>query len=166
MPVNFPNSPTIGDVFVTNGKTYQWDGEKWTTDTTVTKTDIGLENVQNYSVATQAEAEAGTLDNLYMTPLKTKQHVDERIREYSVTINTGDWSGTDPVQATVNVTGLLATDNPIVDLDLSSVAFADVETTQTEYAKIYQGTTSAGSVTFDALETPTENLTLTLKVVE
>lgn len=76
MPVNFPNSPTVGDTFVTNGKTYQWDGEKWTTDTTVTKTDIGLSNVQNYSVANQAEAEAGTLDNLYMTPLKTKQAID------------------------------------------------------------------------------------------
>lgn len=75
MPVNFPNSPTAGDTFVTNGKTYQWDGEKWTTDTTVTKTDIGLSNVQNYSVANQAEAEAGNLDNLYMTPLKTKQAI-------------------------------------------------------------------------------------------
>ena len=85
MPVNFPNSPTVGELFVTNGKTYQWDGEKWTTDTTVTKTDIGLSNVQNYSVANQAEAEAGVLDNLYMTPLKTSQAIAALAEHETVT---------------------------------------------------------------------------------
>jgi len=105
MPVNFPNSPTVGELFVTNGKTYQWDGEKWTTDTTVTKTDIGLSNVQNYSVANQAEAEAGVLDNLYMTPLKTSQAIaaleSDTATEYAAgviednaTANLNFWVGT------------------------------------------------------------------------
>lgn len=29
MAVNFPDSPTIGDTFSFNGKTYEWDGTSW-----------------------------------------------------------------------------------------------------------------------------------------
>ena len=42
---------------------------------TVTKTQVGLSNVQNYAVATEAEAKSGTTDAKYMTPLKVKQAV-------------------------------------------------------------------------------------------
>lgn len=43
----------------------------------VTKTQVGLGSVQNYGVATQAEAEAGTASNRYMTPQRTKQAIDK-----------------------------------------------------------------------------------------
>lgn len=43
----------------------------------VTKTQVGLNNVENYSVATQAEAEVGTVTNKYMTPLRTKQALEK-----------------------------------------------------------------------------------------
>ena len=46
----------------------------------LTKRHVGLENVENYGVATQAEAEAGTVNNKYMTPLRVK----EAIRKLSV----------------------------------------------------------------------------------
>ena len=39
----------------------------------VTKAQVGLASVLNYGVATQAEAEAGTVDTKYMTPLRAKQ---------------------------------------------------------------------------------------------
>jgi len=42
----------------------------------VTKSQVGLGNVENYAIATQAEAEAGTVNNKYMTPLRTKQAID------------------------------------------------------------------------------------------
>lgn len=38
----------------------------------VTKQQVGLSNVQNYAVATQAQAEAGTSNAFYMTPLSVK----------------------------------------------------------------------------------------------
>ncbi|MGR7921936.1 phage tail-collar fiber domain-containing protein [Zobellella denitrificans] len=41
----------------------------------VTKAQVGLGSVQNYPVATQAEAEAGTASNRYMTPLRVKQAI-------------------------------------------------------------------------------------------
>jgi len=29
MPINFPNSPSIGDTHSSGAKTWTWDGEKW-----------------------------------------------------------------------------------------------------------------------------------------
>jgi Cu/Ag efflux protein CusF len=37
------------------------------------KADVGLGSVQNYAVASKTEAEAGTSNTLYMTPLRTKE---------------------------------------------------------------------------------------------
>ena len=43
----------------------------------VNKTDVGLGSVLNYGVATQTEAEAGTVSTEYMTPLRTKQAINK-----------------------------------------------------------------------------------------
>lgn len=43
----------------------------------LTKADIGLGDVENFGVASKVEAETGTADNKYMTPLKTKQAIDQ-----------------------------------------------------------------------------------------
>ena len=43
----------------------------------VTKSQAGLGSVQNYGIATQAEAENGTVNNKYMTPLRSKQAIDK-----------------------------------------------------------------------------------------
>ena len=42
----------------------------------VTKTQVGLSNVQDFGVASQAEAEAGTVNDKYMTPLRTAQAIN------------------------------------------------------------------------------------------
>lgn len=42
-----------------------------------TKTHVGLGNVQNYAVATQQDAVDGAANNLYMTPLRTKQAIEQ-----------------------------------------------------------------------------------------
>ncbi|MDT2703933.1 hypothetical protein [Enterococcus dongliensis] len=44
----------------------------------VTKAQVGLGNVDNYSTATQAEAESGESDEKLMTPLTTKQSIEKR----------------------------------------------------------------------------------------
>jgi len=41
----------------------------------VTKTQVSLGSVQNYGIATQAEAEAGTATNKYLTPERVKQAI-------------------------------------------------------------------------------------------
>lgn len=46
-----------------------------TGDVTLLKSDVSLENVLNYGVASQALAEAGTSNAAYMTPLRTTENV-------------------------------------------------------------------------------------------
>lgn len=45
----------------------------------VTKAQVGLGSVANYSPSSQAEAEAGSANNRYMTPLRTAQAIERQI---------------------------------------------------------------------------------------
>lgn len=42
----------------------------------VTKSQVGLDSVENYGIATENEAKAGSVNNKYMTPQRTKQAID------------------------------------------------------------------------------------------
>lgn len=52
----------------------------------LSKSDVGLGSVENYGIATQAEAEAGSVNNKYMTPLRVKQAIDKA----TLNLGTGD----------------------------------------------------------------------------
>jgi hypothetical protein len=47
-----------------------------------TKSDIGLSNVLNYGIATQAEAESGSSNSKYMTPLRVAQEINSLMASY------------------------------------------------------------------------------------
>lgn len=49
----------------------------------VTKTNVGLGSVQNYGIATQAEAQAGTSNIKYMTPLRVKEAIISNTSEFT-----------------------------------------------------------------------------------
>jgi hypothetical protein len=46
---------------------------------TLSKSDVGLGSVQNYGIATKAQAEAGTANNVYMTPLRVAEAFNNRV---------------------------------------------------------------------------------------
>ena len=93
-PINaYPTYKGISIVDSDNPADYSWQAEdntiakKATLDShtenisnphKVSKTQVGLGNVDNYSTATQAEAEAGTDTNKFMTPATTAQSIDNR----------------------------------------------------------------------------------------
>lgn len=52
------------------------EGTFRTGNVNITKDNIGLGSVNNYGKANKAQAEAGTSDALYMTPLRTKESID------------------------------------------------------------------------------------------
>lgn len=56
---------------------------------TLSKGDVGLGSVENYGIATTAEAQVGTVNNKYMTPLRVKELVDssQRISNIDTEIN-------------------------------------------------------------------------------
>lgn len=75
------------------------------------------------------------------------------------------WTGTEaPFTKTQTVTGILATDTPIVDVVMSGVLATD-EARQEAWAGIYRITTADNSVTLYATEKPAVELPIQIKVV-
>ena len=75
------------------------------------------------------------------------------------------WTGTEaPFTKTQTVTGLLATDTPIVDVVMSGVLATD-EARQEAWAGIYRITTADNAITLYATEKPAVELPIQIKVV-
>src|SRR5690625_7211861 len=56
----------------------------------VDKAHVGLSNVQNYGIASQSQAENGTSNNAYMTPLRTKQAIEKLSPNYVIDTEIGE----------------------------------------------------------------------------
>jgi hypothetical protein len=86
---------------------------------------------------------------------------------FTTTIADTDWTGSEaPYTAVKTVSGLLSTDRPIVDLDLSAVAIGNVVAKQDEWALVYRAAaTDTDELSFFATEEPTESLVIQIKVV-
>jgi hypothetical protein len=84
----------------------------------------------------------------------------------STTVAILDWTGAGPYTAVKTVSGILTTDKPFADLDLSAVLFADVADVQGQWALVYRVESSdTNEITFYATESPTEEFTVSIKVV-
>jgi hypothetical protein len=86
---------------------------------------------------------------------------------FTTTIADTDWTGSEaPYTAVKTVSGLLSTDRPIVDLDLSAVAIGNVAAKQDDWALVYRAAaTDTDELSFFATEEPTESLVIQIKVV-
>ena len=65
----------------------------------LTKGHVGLGNVQNYGIATQSQAEAGTVNTAYMTPLRVKQ----AIQKVAPKVVTGTYVGDNSMRRIINI---------------------------------------------------------------
>jgi len=103
-----------------------------------------------------------------VTNLQTNLDAKATTVDYSTTLPSTGWSGSGPfeIQVTTNLNAIVDTDKPIIDLDMTSVAFADVDTVNTEWAKVYRAVSGTGNITFYAKEVPTVALVLQVKVVK
>jgi hypothetical protein len=97
----------------------------------------------------------------------TKAEVDALAQTFTgISAPSTGWTGSGPYTNVITVTGLLATDSPIVDIDLSGVTYADVPDVQSDWGLVYRvAATAANQLTLYATDTPTKNFTLTVKVV-
>lgn len=92
--------------------------------------------------------------------------IDGRIKRATGTLAVASWSGSAaPYTQSIAVTDLLATQVPVVDLDLSAVAEADRAAKITDWALIERVYSSAGYVNFEASEIPTEALPVVIVAV-
>ena len=94
--------------------------------------------------------------------LSTLGHVKYAV--LTATLNTS-WSGSSaPYSKTVTVSGILATDTPIIDIVMSGTYSTD-EARIEAWGYIYRAVTGNGSITFYTTEKPTINLPIQIKVV-
>ena len=85
--------------------------------------------------------------------------------EYSGTLADDGWTGTEaPYTQAVTVTGVLATDSPIIDLVPSDV-YATAVAEDTAWGSIYRAVASANTITFYAKEAPTVALTFKARCI-
>lgn len=89
--------------------------------------------------------------------------IDDRFGTATLTLSATGWTGTvAPYSQTINVQGLKESDNPHVMLK-KNPDFEIAQNEISEYAKIYDGTTANGSITFFAKEQTGINLELIIK---
>ena len=75
------------------------------------------------------------------------------------------WTGSSaPFSKAITVTGILSTDYPNFDVELSGTYATDI-TRKDEWAKVYGWVTSTNTITFYATEVPSVDLPLIIKVV-
>jgi hypothetical protein len=85
---------------------------------------------------------------------------------FAGTIAVANWSGTEaPYIATISTTGVLDTDEPIVDLDLSSEDYANWEDIEKDWTLVKMVETGAGSIVFYASEVPSVDIKFIARVV-
>lgn len=89
-----------------------------------------------------------------------------RVKDWTVSLSAADWSGSAPYTQDVSVTGVLESDNPIVDIDLSSATSSNVDSLLENWGKVHYISTSNGSISAVCLASkPTVNMTVRLKVI-
>lgn len=82
------------------------------------------------------------------------------------TLLAAGWSGNSaPYTQTVNVSGIISTDKPILDVAVSDVVATGIAEVE-DWAKVTKATSGTGNITFSCYEEkPTNDLTVNVKVV-
>lgn len=82
----------------------------------------------------------------------------------TATILAADWSGSAPYTNAVTVTGLLATDTPVMDL-IASSTYATAQNEISDYGNIYKAVCADNTLTVYATSAPTHDLNIQLLCV-
>jgi hypothetical protein len=116
---------------------------------------------------TLAESDIPALPISKVDNLQTTLNTKAVVNDYTTTISSLNWGGsTNAFTKTVSLAGITSNDKPIIDLDVSEISAGSVAATQTEWGKIYRAVTGTNEIVFYALEVPTVDLPITVKVVK
>lgn len=86
----------------------------------------------------------------------TDQVVTDKFWHGTATIPASGWSSASPSSVTVSVSGVMATDTPIIDANIT--ASASVESQSEAYSLVYRAVPGDGSIVFYAKEKPTVDI--------
>jgi hypothetical protein len=176
--INFPNNPSINDEFSQGEKVWRWNGFRWRA------IPASLINVRQQIA--QANAARQTVEQDLAQEAQARQQVEQALTSAEQTISSLDqnkaelekfttviattdtWSESSGVfTLSKTVSGMLSTDDPVVDVDLENISAANIEDTQSAWGLVYFVTTQTNQVTFYATEAPEfpVNVTVRFKVV-
>ena len=163
----------ISKGYLAANRTYKfsYDGTSWNLigdiDTN-TKTTTGTSNKTGTKLflagATSQSSSATTYSNSGVY-IGTDNVIVGASKVYTASITT-TWTGSAaPYTQTITVSGILATDTPIIDVDLSSITYENKASVVEAYANIYRITTAADSITVYSDAATTVSIPIQLKVV-
>ena len=132
-----------------------------------TKAETDVKVVELSPPATKAHVDllnidADLLDGQHASAFATKANFNTQI------LTTDNWTlNVNYYTLTKNLNGILSTDTPIVDMNLSSAAISNIINLHDAWSRIYRVVTSTNNITFYAWEIPElpENLNITLEVI-
>lgn len=90
--------------------------------------------------------------------------IDQNTIELTATLPSSDWTGSSPATQTVIVPGLLASDDPVIDLTYSGNYVQDTGQFY-EWSKVYRITTQENAITAFAIEEPTVDINIKILVI-
>lgn len=136
------------------------------------KGDVGLGSVQNYGIATQANARAGTANNVYMTPLRTKEAIDSftggvqlRVQSGLLQFNDGGtWKAVGGVKNVQRGTAAMGTSSSTVNITLSAVDISKTQVNITWHGRANVSINSSSAIAFSTFSrelTSSTNLRVT-----
>lgn len=154
MAINFPDNPQVNDTFIAGLTKWIYDGENWVRYF-LSQSDLELSKSQITDLNTISDPDGVIATILNLT---------------SSILTTDTWqAGTGYYYLPKLVSGILSTDNPVIDLDLSSATLANIPDIQTAWGTIYRAETSDGIITFysigDSAPVFPENTNIIVKVV-
>lgn len=117
---------------------------------------VGTEQIDDVAVT------ADKIANSAVTAAKIETNAVSTV--YTATLNT-TWSGSAaPYTKAQTISGILATDKPIIDL-VPSDTFADAEAQEEAWANIYRAVTSANTITFYAKDKPEVSIPIQVRCI-
>ena len=99
---------------------------------------------------------------------QVNQAIDNLTDFFTFQVNTNAWiqNASNEYVATISVQGILSTDRPLVDIDLSAVPFNDVPDFIADWSNVYRVEASANNqIKLYALDLPENNIQVLVKIV-
>lgn len=88
------------------------------------------------------------------------------VTEYSATLTVAGWTGSGPYTQEVTLAGILGSDTPFVDVDMSGLStLDDMSDAQDAFGLILKGVCGAGKITFTSSAKPKTAIHIKIKVV-
>ena len=138
------------------------------------RTDVGdlqidYEALANLPKADETLSQSGKFADAKVVGDKIKDVTDRKAETatYAGTLKAGSWSASAPYSQNVTINGILITDSPFVDVDMSGASSTSAGTALLEaWGLVGRVVANAGSITaYCYEEKPTVNIPIILKVV-